>query len=104
LIKDPENLPTKVDDWLVYFPQAKPHFNGGNIYTMALIGSSIPLSRIVKEQANWFKESKYGLWEATIQTEAPVSVGWLLFSMNNTNTDILKREILQVINDIPVGL
>jgi len=58
----------------------------------------------VKEQADWFKESKFRLWEATTQTEAPASVGWLLFSTNNTNTDILKREILMVIKDIPVGL
>jgi len=28
-IKDPEDLPTEVDDWLVYFPQAKPQYNGG---------------------------------------------------------------------------
>jgi len=93
-----------VDDWLTYFPQAKPHFNGGNVYTMALIGSSIPLGWLVKEQADWFKELKFGLWEATIQSEAPVSVGWLLFSTNNTNIDILKQEILKVIEDIPVGL
>jgi len=104
LIEDPEDLPTEVDNWLVYFPQAKPHFNGGNIYTTALIGSSIPLGQIVKEQAKWFKESKFGLWEVTIQTEAPVSVGWLLFSTNNTITDILRREILAAIEDIPVGL
>ncbi len=104
LIEDPEDLPTEVDNWLVYFPQAKPHFNGGNIYTTTLIGSSILLGQIVKEQAKWFKESKFGLWEVTIQTEAPVSVGWLLFSTNNTNTDILKREISVAIEDIPVGL
>jgi len=103
-IEDPEDLPMEVDDWLVYFPQAKPRFNGGDVYTTALIGSSIPLGQIVKEQANWFKESKFRLWEATIQTEAPVSVGWLLFFTNNTNTDILKREISVAIEDIPVGL
>jgi len=103
-IEDPDNLPTEVEDWLVYFLQAKPRFNGGNVYTTALIGSSIPLGRIMKEQGDWFKESKFGLWEATIQTKVPVSVGWLLFSTNNTNTDILKREILAAIEDIPVGL
>jgi len=103
-IEDPDDLPMEVDDWLVYFPQAKPHFNGGNIYTTALISSSIPLGCILKEQGDWFKESKFGLWEATIQTKVPVSVGWLLFSTNNTNTDILKREISAAIEDIPVGL
>jgi len=28
-IKEPEDLPTEVDEWLEYFPQAKPHFNMG---------------------------------------------------------------------------
>jgi len=36
--------------------------------------------------------------------EAPVSIGWLLFSTNNTNTGILKKEISKVINGILVGL
>jgi len=103
-IKEQEDLPTKVNEWLEYFPQAKPCFNGGDVYTSALIRGSIPLSRLMKEQNEWFKESRFSLWESTIQTEAPVSVGWLLFSTNNTNTEILKKEILQFIDDIPVGL
>jgi len=57
---------------------------------MALISSSTPLGQLVKEQADWFKESKFGLWEATIQSEAPVSISGLLFSMNNANINILK--------------
>jgi len=28
-IEDPDDLPTEVDNWLVYFPQAKPRYNGG---------------------------------------------------------------------------
>jgi len=36
IIDDPEVLPSEVDDWLVYFPQAKPRFQGGNVYTTAL--------------------------------------------------------------------
>jgi len=103
-IDDPEDLPTEVDDWLVYFPQAKPRYNGGDVYTTALIGLSIPLGRIRKERNEWFRETRYGLWQATIQTESPVSVGWLLFSTNFTNTDILKSEISKFIDDIPVGL
>jgi len=91
----------EVDDWLMYFPQAKLRYNGGDVYT--LIGCSMPLGKIIKEQNAWFK-NRYGLWEATIQAESPVSVGWLLFSMNNMNTEILKREISKFINDILVGL
>ena len=104
VIEEPEDLPTEVDYWLTYFLQAKPRFNGGDVYTTALIGCSIPLGRIMKEQSGWFKETRFGLWEATIQTESPVSVGWLLFSMNNTNTEILKKEISKFIEDIMVRL
>jgi len=90
-LNDLEDLPMEVDDWLVYFPQAKPCYNGGDIYTTALLGLSIPLGRIMKENNEWFCETRFGLWEATIQTESPVSIGWLLFFMNFTNTDILKK-------------
>jgi len=93
VIDNPECLPTKVNNWLVYFPQAKQRFQGGNVYTTALIGTSILLEKIMKSQNNWFKELRFGLREANIQTEAPVLVGWLLFSMNNINTDLLKQEI-----------
>jgi len=71
LIEDPDDLPTEVDDWLVYFLQAKPSFNGGNVYTTALIGSSVPLGQIVKEQGDWFKESKFGLWEGNYPNRSP---------------------------------
>jgi len=104
IIEELEDLPTEVNDWLVYFPQAKPRYNGGNVYTMALLGCSIPLGKIMKEHNNWFRETRFGLWEATIQMEAPVSARWLLFSTNMTNTDILKKEISHFIEDIPVSL
>jgi len=103
-LDNPELLPTEVDDWLVYFPQAKPRFQGGNVYTLALIGTSMPLGWIMKAQSNWFNETRFGLWEVNIQTEAPISVGWLLFSTNNINTEILKQEISKFLEDIPVGL
>jgi len=58
----------------------------------------------MKEHSDWFCKTCFGLWEATIQTESPVLVGWLLFSTNSTNTEILKKEISKFIDDIPVGL
>jgi len=35
ILKDPEDLPMEVDNWLVYFPQAKPWYNGGDVYMTA---------------------------------------------------------------------
>jgi len=104
ILNDPEALPSEVDNWLMYFLQAKPRFQGGDVYTTALVGTSVPLGKIMKMQSDWFKETRYGIWEASIQTEAPVSVGWLLFSTNNINTDLLKHEISKFIEDIPVSL
>jgi len=71
---------------------------------MALLECSIPLGKIMKEHSKWFRETRFGLWEAMIQMEAPVLVRWLLFSTNTTNTDMLKKEISQFIKDILVGL
>jgi len=53
---------------------------------------------------DWFKETRYKLWKANIQTEALVSIEWLLFSTNNIITNILKWEISKFIEDIPVSL
>jgi len=104
VIDDPELIPTDVDNWLVYFPQAKPRFQGGNVYTSALISTSLPLSKIMKAQSDWFKETRFELWEVNILTESPISVGWLLFSTNNINMDVLKCKISRFIEDITVGL
>jgi len=104
LIDNPEDLPLEVNKWLIYFPQAKPRFQDGDVYTMVLISCSSPLSKIMKENGDWFWETRFGMWEVDIQTEAPISIGWLHFSTNTTNMMVLKREISKFINDILVGL
>jgi len=48
VINDPELIPTEVNDWLVYFPQAKPRFQGSNVYTSVLIGTSLLLGKTMK--------------------------------------------------------
>jgi len=54
VIDKPDDLPTEVEEWLEYFLQAKPCFSGGNLYTSALLGCSIPLAKILKALQNWF--------------------------------------------------
>jgi len=44
------------------------------------------------------------LWEASLQSEKPTSIGWLLFSTNTMDILPLKEQISESINDIPVGL
>jgi len=60
-IEDAEDWPTKVDKWLTNFPQAKPQFQGGDVYMMALIG----WCKLMKENGDWFRETKFGLGRQT---------------------------------------
>jgi len=48
------------------FSQAKPRFQGDDVYTTVLIGTSIMLGKIMKAQNDCFKELRFGLWEANI--------------------------------------
>jgi len=104
LIMDVDSLPEEVDEWLSYFPGAKPRVKGGNVYTTILIGLSSPFVTFIKKLSPWCKEKKYGLWEASLQSEKPTSIGWLLFSTNTMDTIPLKEQISEFIHDIPVGL
>jgi len=99
-----ENLLEEADEWIAYFPQAKPRFHGGDIYTAVLICLSIPFPKYIKKFSGWCKEKECGLWLATVQTEKPVSIGWLLFSTFSMDVVVLKISIMDTLNRIPVGL
>jgi len=103
-IVDLDSLPEEVDEWLQYFPGAKPRVKGGNVYTALLIGLSMPFITFIKKLSPWCKEKKYGLWEASLQSEKPTSIGWLLFSTNTMDVLPLKEQISESIQDILVGL
>jgi len=104
LVDDVETLPDEVKDWLQYFPEAKPRRCGGDIYTPVLIGLSMHFPKFIKKLSPWRKEKKYGLWPSSLQSKKLVSLGWLLFSTNLMDTDILKVAILPYLYDVPVGL
>jgi len=66
-ILDLDSLPEEVDEWLQYFPGAKPRVKGGNMYTALLIGLSMPFVTFIKKLSPWYKEKKYRLWETSLQ-------------------------------------
>jgi len=103
-VNDVKTLPDEVKDWLQYFPEAKPHGCSGGINTMVLIGLSMPFPKFINKLSPWCKEKKYGLWPSSLQSEKLVSLGWLLFSTNLMDTDILKVAILPYLYDVLVGL
>jgi len=103
-IETPDDIPDDIDDWLEYFPGAKPRKTGGDTYTALLIGMSKPLPKVIKNLSAWLRNKKFGLWHAYLQSEQPTSLGWLLFSTQTMNEEKLKDAISEEIGNIPVGL
>jgi len=60
-VVDIESLLDKIDDWLQYFPQAKPHSRGGNVYAVMLLGLCSPFTAFIKKLSLWCKEKKFSL-------------------------------------------
>jgi len=103
-IKTPDDLPDAIDEWLMYFPQEKPRTSGGDTYTMLLIGLSVPFPKLINNLSAWMRNKCYGLWKAYLQSEQPMSLGWLLFSTQSMDVKLLKDAISDLIKNIPVGL
>ncbi len=43
-----------IDEWLQYFPEAKPQAHGGNLYTLVLVGFGKLFPKVMKAMAPWF--------------------------------------------------
>ena len=78
-LEDPDHIPGEVEEWLEYFPGARPRASGGNTYTSVLLGFREPFPNVIKATATWLRKTKFGLWKSSLQSEKPVSLGWLLF-------------------------
>jgi len=93
-VVDLDSLPEEIDEWLPYFL----------IYTAMLIGLSMPFVMFIKKLSPWCKEKRFGLCKVSLQSEKPALIGWLLFSTNTMDPVLLKEQIMESIQDIPVGL
>jgi len=60
-IKDPDQLPDKVEEWLEYFPGVCPCARGGYTYMSVLVGFHKLLPKVIKEMASWFKKTKFSI-------------------------------------------
>jgi len=49
-----EDLLEDIDEWLIYFLQAKPWISGGDMYTTVLLGFTIPFPKLMKQLSHWF--------------------------------------------------
>jgi len=104
LIETMEDIPDDIEEWLEYFPGAKPQKTGGDTYMAVLVGMSKPLPKVVKNLSAWMRNKCFGLWRAYLQSEQPTSLGWLLFSMQTMQVERLQEAISEAIDGIPIGL
>jgi len=65
----------EVDDWLLYFPDAEPQGQGGDIYMAILVVEYAIPQVYFKQLSPWCQEQKYSLWPASLQSEKTVSLG-----------------------------
>jgi len=103
-IETPDDLLDDIDEWLDYFPQAKLRISGGDTYMALLIGLSVPFPKLIKNLSGWMRNECFGLWKAYLQLEQPTSLGWLLFSTQMMNVELLQEAISDKLENIPVGL
>jgi len=94
-LEDPDQIPGEVEDWLEYFPGARPQAQGGYTYTSVLLGFQEPFPKVIKALASWFRKTKFGLWKSSLQSKKPVLLGWLLFLTSTMDVEVLQGEISQ---------
>jgi len=103
-IETPDDLPGNIDEWLMYFPQEKLRISSRDTYTTLLVRMSILLPKVVKNLSAWMRNKQFSLWKAYLQLEQPTSLGWLLFSTQSMDVELLKDAISDLIKNIQVGL
>jgi len=76
-IEDPDQLLADMDEWLEYFPGARPRACGGYTYTSILLRFHKLFPKVIKAMVSWFCKTKFGLWKSSLQSEKSISIGWL---------------------------
>jgi len=103
LIKTPDDLPDDIDEWLEYFPQAKPCISS-NTYTMLLISLSIPFPKLVKILVGGCKTRGLAFKRHTSNWSNPPHSAGYCFLHIPWNDELLKEAISDQMENILVGL
>ena len=98
-----QDLPQSLGEVKKYFNRARPVEAGGNLYMSVFIRHSMPVAEINSNIDWWLKQHKHGWWLRSIQAEQVATIGWLLYSTRQMDTDILKA-LLEERMPFSVGL
>ena len=91
LIKSMEKIPSMMSQFRVYFSRAQAKSAGGAVYVDVNVQHSLPIGDI-KGDAEWMlKENKMGIFNKTLQVEATTQMGWLLYSTNSLDHNLLAK-------------
>lgn len=96
-IKQMQDIPTTISKLKVYFTRARANTNGGRVYVDVQVQHSVPITDL-KGDAEWFlEENNMAIYDKRLQVEATSQQGWLLYSTQSMDKDMLAEQIEQAI-------
>ena len=103
LIRLPAKIPTTMSKMKVYFNRVQARSGGGRTYTDVYVQHSVPIDDL-RGDAEWFlTENNMGMYHKKLQVEATSQMGWLLYSTQSLDQELLESIILARIG-VPVAL
>ena len=86
-IINPQSIPTQWGEIRKYIPRAAPLPRGGTVYFRIQLESKVPIQEIVDDMSWWLRGRGHGIWVRPTQEEDPISLGWMLNSVRNMETE-----------------
>jgi hypothetical protein len=75
-----------------YFPRIRS-ISYGFTWGEVKISHSKPWDEILQDVSQWFADNNHGIYFKELQTETSFSIGWLMWSFRNIDTQALASEI-----------
>ena len=92
-IKLTKNIPKTMSKLRIYFARVQSRSSGGKIYADVFVQHSIPMDDL-KADSEWFlKENQMAIYKKKLQVEATAQKGWLLYSTQSMDKDVLEEAI-----------
>ena len=104
LIEESEDVPKQLSQMKVYLPRLRPSVKGGINYTSIFLGHDCSAEDLLMDISFWIVDSGFKLFRKSIQAEASVVLGWLLYGIREINTTNLQEAIGNTEGTPQVGL
>jgi hypothetical protein len=76
-----------------YFCNFQERYEGGRQHVSLWITSVLPFQHFRENLGSWLKHNKMGIYDRVLQVEQATTVGFLLYSSQQINRDILQAEL-----------